>query len=813
MPDGNESEPPQPNSLRADQTPETQQQPPGQPANDSPSEPTVSQVRQGLQGTLDRLGQIDLQAITATKNINAIEEALATYDRVIAGVINYATEHPDVLDFNLPSSDPLTNAAAATLARLHQTAARILDVPIDRVRIALDEWRLSRGPAAQGDTDLGATAHFLGMIFPDIQRAVFDIDDDPTPASAPAENTSPEALDQPGSPPATQLPPSVVHWAEETPVILGAEPAPDGGDSHSDPSEPEGSGSSVLAFGKDAALQSPMNVITGGKKPEPDLDDLAAIAHDLKRKIEAIISNSDLNETQKVYALRDALQIVDQNPHLSLGFSTYSVDLDVLASLEGKPVSQSFDIGLKRTIPSGAPDAWGDKLFAGPVDDRGNLDLAVREMFPEYADRSVASTGTMASDSSASPRSVLGWADERPVVIGAEPGPGGASSGQRAEGTNSKKPRIMAATAAAAVIIMVSILVVAVLAGLGSGDGDGKKAQVTGSNTGASGSTAGLAPAQDAAQAQATSSPTASPTQTPTETPAAVPAVPQDGQSNAVQSSSAAEQPAPQDQEQPAAQQSAAPPVTTAMQFKQIVQSVSGSCASGPQVGQDLSPSQPSDVVVDTQAHTVKVGSSNSVPYDPSTGAASITYADSRTSNLVLHLAEDGSVTGLSGTSSFSPYAGCNAVLTTSAVPFAGSASPPPPAVQPPTPASEQVDQAAAVKEELADALQNAYVQAVRSADANYLLDHDSPYALDHYGAQRCDVHFHNVDPDPSFEIVVVGEIGGPAPWTWVYQGTTIGTNIPGVYSVPAELTQNDVTVDATIHAGWDGDLVVFSPC
>ena len=131
----------------------------------------------------------------------------------------------------------------------------------------------------------------------------------------------------------------------------------------------------------------------------------------------------------------------------------------------------------------------------------------------------------------------------------------------------------------------------------------------------------------------------------------------------------------------------------------------------------------------------------------------------------------------------------------------------------PPAPAQPPASNSDPTKDSITEALQGPYAAAVREADGDALIAYDSNVAFDYYGMDRCLEHFGNVDPDPTFDISVTGNIAGPDLWTWVYQGATIGDDIPNVYSIPAEVTQRGQTVAAVIHATWDGGLKVFSPC
>jgi len=112
------------------------------------------------------------------------------------------------------------------------------------------------------------------------------------------------------------------------------------------------------------------------------------------------------------------------------------------------------------------------------------------------------------------------------------------------------------------------------------------------------------------------------------------------------------------------------PVITTQVQFKQIINTVTGNCgAQPPQPGTDLSLPTPTTVVIDWQNHTIQIGDSLVSPFDPNTGFAAVTWGtgDQRRSDVIV------TPNGLSGTSSFFPFwnipqgASCQIMLTTTA--------------------------------------------------------------------------------------------------------------------------------------------------
>ncbi len=129
----------------------------------------------------------------------------------------------------------------------------------------------------------------------------------------------------------------------------------------------------------------------------------------------------------------------------------------------------------------------------------------------------------------------------------------------------------------------------------------------------------------------------------------------------------------------------------------------------------------------------------------------------------------------------------------------------PPTPTQPPLPDIPALIQAAVTGE---------YTQAIRSGNSAYLLSHLDPIATSFYGQQACTSYLPTISADPTFTIQING-ITGPASWTWMIYGETVGT-IPDAYTLQVTLTQRGNTVNASVHFAWNSasqQLRVYSPC
>ncbi|HXK34244.1 MAG TPA: hypothetical protein VNM91_09550 [Dehalococcoidia bacterium] len=101
-----------------------------------------------------------------------------------------------------------------------------------------------------------------------------------------------------------------------------------------------------------------------------------------------------------------------------------------------------------------------------------------------------------------------------------------------------------------------------------------------------------------------------------------------------------------------------------------------------------------------------------------------------------------------------------------------------------------------------------------RSGDNASLIEHLHPSATAFYTSETCEAYLSAAAPDPTFDFVREILLEGPLPWTWVYNGRTIGT-IDDAYTWRGEATQGGTTREVEFHFGWDDmvGLQVFIPC